>query len=288
MKRDTFSGNTPRTGAAPAREHYEEFRAFLEKACGIVLGDNKQYLVTSRLASLLIEYQISDLRDLVRRMQQATQRGLREAVIDAMTTNETLWFRDTHPFNIFRTKLLPELQRTSTAPIRIWSAACSSGQEPYSISIAIEEYRAANMGVLRQPVEIVATDLSRSMLEACKAAEYDQLSLQRGLSSERLKRYFEPTTGDRWRVKREVSQRVRFQSLNLMDSYLTLGKFDIVFCRNVLIYFSGERKADILKRIHGTLRPGGHLILGASEGPTDASQYYQMIQCSPGIIYKAV
>lgn len=288
MKRDTGSGNLQRAGSAPTREHYEEFRAFLEKACGIVLGDNKQYLVTSRLASLLVEYQITDLRDLVRRMQQVSQRGLREAVIDAMTTNETLWFRDTHPFNILRTKLLPDLQRNSTGTIRIWSAACSSGQEPYSISIAIEEFRAANMGVLRQPIEIVATDLSRSMLEACKAAEYDQLSLQRGLSSERLKRYFEPTTGDRWRVKREISQRVRFQSLNLMDSYLTLGKFDIVFCRNVLIYFSGERKADILKRMHATLKPGGHLILGASEGPTDASQYYQMVQCNPGIIYKAV
>lgn len=288
MKKDTFSSNIQRAGSPPAREHYEEFRAFLEKACGIVLGDNKQYLVTSRLATLLVDYQIEDLRDLVRRMQQVSQRGLREAVVDAMTTNETLWFRDIHPFNILRTKLLPELQRNPSGPIRIWSAACSSGQEPYSISITVEEYRAASMGLLRQPVEIVATDLSRSMLEACKTAEYDQLSLQRGLSNERLKRYFEPTKGDRWRVKREIAQRVRFQSLNLLDSYLTLGKFDIVFCRNVLIYFSGERKADILRRIHGTLRPGGHLILGASEGPTDATQYFQMVQCSPGIIYKAI
>ncbi len=288
MKRDVLSGNVPRIGGVPAREHYEEFRAFLEKACGIVLGDNKQYLVTSRLASLLLEYQINDLRDLIRRMQQTSQRGLREAVIDAMTTNETLWFRDVHPFNILRTKLLPELQRNATGTLRIWSAACSSGQEPYSISIAIDEYRAASMRVLRQPVEIVATDLSRSMLEACRSAEYDQLSLSRGLSSERLKRYFDAIGGDRWRVKKEIAQRVRFQSLNLLDSYVTLGKFDIVFCRNVLIYFSGERKADILRRIHATLKPGGYLILGASEGPTDASQYYQMVQCNPGIIYKAL
>lgn len=288
MKREVIPGNTQRGSVTPAREHYEEFRAFLEKACGIVLGDNKQYLVTSRLANLLVEYQIESLRDLIRRMQQASQRGLREAVIDAMTTNETLWFRDIHPFNILRTKLLPDLQRTATGPIRIWSAACSSGQEPYSISISVEEYRAGNMGLLRQPVDIVATDLSRSMLEACKLGEYDQLSLARGLSNERLKRYFDPVGGDRWRVKKDIAQRVRFQSLNLLDSYLTLGKFDIVFCRNVLIYFSAERKADILRRIHATLKPGGHLILGASEGPTDASQYFQMVQCSPGIIYKAV
>ncbi|HEY3698074.1 MAG TPA: protein-glutamate O-methyltransferase CheR [Spongiibacteraceae bacterium] len=288
MKREVYSGNVQRLSSGPARENYEEFRAFLEKACGIVLGDNKQYLVTSRLANLLAEYQIDNLRELIRRMQQTAQRGLREAVIDAMTTNETLWFRDLHPFNILRTKLLPDMQRNGAGTMRIWSAACSSGQEPYSISIAIEEYRAANMGILRQPVEIVATDLSRSMLEACRAAEYDQLSLSRGLSSERLKRYFDPVNADRWRLKKEIAQRVRFQSLNLLDSYLTLGKFDIVFCRNVLIYFSGERKADILRRIHATLKPGGYLILGASEGPTDASQLYQMVQCNPGIIYKAI
>lgn len=277
-----------RAGSQPAREHYEEFRVFLEKACGIVLGDNKQYLVTSRLAKLLAEHQIDDLRVLVNRMQQPAQRALREAVIDAMTTNETLWFRDTHPFNILRDKLLPELQKTAGAPLRIWSAACSSGQEPYSISMTVEEFRLANLGVLRQPVEIVATDLARSMLEACKQAEYDQLSLSRGLSRERLQRYFEPLAQDRWRVKAEIRQRVRFQSLNLLDSYLALGKFDVVFCRNVLIYFSGDRKADILRRIHAQLRPGGYLILGASEGLTDVGQFYQMVQCNPGLIYKAI
>lgn len=277
-----------RAGVHPAREHYEEFRSFLEKACGIVLGDNKQYLVTSRLAKLMAEHRIADLRELVARMQQGAQRALREAVVDAMTTNETLWFRDVHPFNILRDRLLPELQRAATGPLRIWSAACSSGQEPYSISMTVEEFRLANLGVLKQPVEIVATDLARSMLEACKLAEYDQLSLSRGLSRERLQRYFEPLGEDRWRVKPEIRQRVRFQSLNLLDSYLALGKFDVVFCRNVLIYFSGDRKADILRRIHALLRPGGYLILGASEGLTDVSQFYQMVQCNPGIIYKAI
>jgi chemotaxis protein methyltransferase CheR len=288
MKREVFSGNVPRIGSVLAREHYEDFRLFLEKACGIVLGDNKQYLVTSRLANLLVEYQVNDLRDLIQRMQQPSQRGLREAVIDAMTTNETLWFRDIHPFNILQTILLPELQGGATSPLRVWSAACSSGQEPYSISIAVEEYRSANMGVLRQPVEIVATDLSRSMLEMCKAAEYDQFSLSRGLSNERLKRYFDPLGNERWRVKKEIVQRVRFQSLNLLDTYITLGKFDIVFCRNVLIYFSGERKTDILRRIHASLKPGGYLMLGASEGLIDANQLYQMVQCNPGIVYKAI
>ena len=280
--------NRTDVAGAVSKGYYEEFRAFLERACGIVLGDNKQYLVSSRLSRLMAEHNIADLRELVKRMESISQRPLREAVIDAMTTNETLWFRDSHPFNILREKLLPELQKGSSGPIRIWSAACSSGQEPFSISMVVEEYRTANMGVLRHAVEVVATDLSRQMLEACKAAEYDQLSLGRGLSRERLQRFFEPMGGERYRVKREVTQRVRFQSLNLMDSYLALGRFDIVFCRNVLIYFSGERKADILRRIHAALKPGGYLILGASEGLSDIGQQYQMVQCNPGIIYRAL
>jgi chemotaxis protein methyltransferase CheR len=286
MTQDPFH-RAPRSAAPLAREHYEEFRAFLEKACGIVLGDSKQYLVVSRLTSLLTEYKIENLHELIRRMQSVSQRALREAVVDAMTTNETLWFRDAHPFNILRDKLLPELQRNNGGPVRIWSAACSSGQEPYSISITVEEARSSGLNGFRLPVEIIATDLSRQMLEACKTGEYDRLSLGRGLSKERLNRYFESVEGERWRVKREIAQRVKFQSLNLLDSYLSLGRFDIVFCRNVLIYFSGERKADILRRIHGTLKPGGHLILGASEGLTDIGQQYQMVQCNPGIIYKA-
>jgi chemotaxis protein methyltransferase CheR len=268
-------------------EHYEAFRDFLEKACGIVLGENKQYLVSSRLNKLMADNAIPDLHELSERLKRPTERALREAVIDAMTTNETLWFRDTHPFTILRERLLPELQKAGR-PIRIWSAACSSGQEPFSISMTVEEYRMANLGVLRQPVEIVATELSRSMLEVCKAAEYDQLSLSRGLSPERLKRFFEPVAGDRYRVKQEIRQRIRFQPLNLLDSLIALGKFDVIFCRNVLIYFSSERKADILRRMHAALRPGGHLILGASEGVSDASGLYQMVQCNPGIIYRAI
>jgi chemotaxis protein methyltransferase CheR len=267
---------------------YEQFRDFLQDSCGILLGDNKQYLVTSRINKLMAKENINSLSELVSKMKQISHRKLKEAVIDAMTTNETLWFRDTHPFEIFKGKLLSEFEEKKTFPTRIWSAACSSGQEPYSLSMLVEEYRLSKMGVLKSPVEIVATDLSQSMLDSCKAAEYDALSLGRGLSKERLQRYFDPLEKDVWRVKSDIKQRVRFQSLNLMDSFISLGKFDAVFCRNVLIYFSAELKADILRRIHGTLRPGGYLILGASEGLTDVSEYYEMVQCRPGIIYRAI
>ncbi|MEE8058874.1 MAG: protein-glutamate O-methyltransferase CheR [Pseudomonadales bacterium] len=267
---------------------YEVFRVFLEDACGIILGNNKQYLVSSRLNKLMARHGIETLTELVKRMQQISQRPLKEAVIDAMTTNETLWFRDVHPFDIFKTRLLPELQKECNGSIRIWSAACSSGQEPYSLSMIVDEYRAANRGLLKHSVELVATDVSRSMLALCNEAEYASLSLGRGLARERQKRFFEPVDGDVWRVKTDIRKRVCFQALNLKDSYTSLGKFDVVFCRNVLIYFSADLKEDILCRIHGALRPGGYLVLGASEGLSGGNQYYEMVQCNPGIIYRAV
>lgn len=274
------------TGAPSA--DYEIFKVFLQKSAGILLGDNKHYLVTSRLNKLMARHEIDSLAELVKRMQQFGERSLKEAVIDAMTTNETLWFRDSHPFNIFKSRLLPEMQKAATGKIRVWSAACSSGQEPFSLSMMVDEYRSASMGVMKLPVEFVATDLSREMLEICKHGEYDSLSLGRGLSNERLRRFFDPLDGNMWRVKPEIRNRVRFQYLNLMDSYAPLGKFDIVFCRNVLIYFSAELKADILRRIRTTLRPGGYLVLGASEGLSGVANCYEMVQCSPGIIYRAI
>ena len=148
----------------------------------------------------------------------------------------------------------------------------------------VEEYSGLNK--LKRPIEFVATDLSRSMLDMCKKAEYDSLSLGRGLAKARLQRFFEPVEGEVWRVKSNIRKRVRFQSLNLMDSFISLGKFDVVYCRNVLIYFSAELKVDILRRIYGTLRPGGYLVLGASEGLSGMGDYFEMVQCSPGIIYR--
>ena len=273
--------------AKTAAGEYEAFRDFLAKACGILLGDNKQYLVTSRLKRLMANHQIDSLTVLVARLQQLSNRALKEEVIDAMTTNETLWFRDTHPFAILKDRLLPEL-KSSRGPIKVWSAACSSGQEPYSISMMTEEFIKANPGTLRQGLDIVATDLSATMLECCKLAEYDSLSLGRGLSPARLKQFFNPLPGGVWQVKPAVSRRVRFQTMNLMDSYAGLGKFNIVFCRNVLIYFSADLKVDILRRLHGSLLPGGYLILGASESLAGVKDLYEMVQCRPGIIYRAL
>ncbi len=269
-------------------QDFHVFREFLEKACGIVLGDNKQYLVASRLNRLLDQEGIKNLGELVRRIQSNPRSGLRESVVDAMTTNETLWFRDVYPFDVLKNRLLPEfIKQNPGQRLRMWSAACSSGQEPYSLSMSIDEFEKSSPGQLRGGAQIVATDLSGNILAAAKRAEYDSLSVARGLSQDRLARYFDQSAPGRWTVKQPIRSRVEFRALNLLESYAMLGKFDIVFCRNVLIYFSAEVKKDILTRIHATLKPGGYLMLGASEALNALPELYQMVQCSPGIIYKA-
>ncbi len=266
---------------------FELFRVFLEKACGILLGSNKQYLVSSRLNKLMEQQGIKTLGELVQRMQAQPRGGLKEQVVDAMTTNETLWFRDTYPFEVMKTRVLPELIKANPGQrLRIWSAASSSGQEPYSLSMTLDEFEKTNLGQLKAGVQIVATDLSGSMLNAAKSGEYDSLAMGRGLSQERLNRYFDAKGPGRWALKPAIKNRVEFRALNLLDSYASLGKFDVVFCRNVLIYFSAEVKKDILTRIHATLKPGGYLFLGASEALNGLQDLYQMVQCSPGIIYK--
>ncbi len=264
---------------------YHQFREFLEQQCGIVLGENKQYLVKSRLAPLMAKFDVATLGDLVTRTLSPTERQLRSAVIDAMTTNETLWFRDEYPFELLKKRLFPEF-KGQKMPVKIWSAASSSGQEPYSIAMSAMEYQQSNPGNLPGSVQIIGTDISTTMLDHCKYGHYDALALSRGLSPERKRLFFEPGDNDMLKVKDPVKKLVSFRQLNLLGSYSLMGRFDIVFCRNVLIYFSPEIKTQILSQIYGVLNPGGYLFLGASESLSGLSQNFEMIRCNPGIIYR--
>lgn len=263
---------------------YDQFKQKLEQYCGIMLGENKEYLITSRLRRLLESEKLANLTELIKAMECNLR--LKELVVDAMTTNETLWFRDDHPFKIFREKLLPEFAKTRR-PLRIWSAACSTGQEPYSLSIAIEEFKRMNPGTLLGDVKIIATDISPTALAIAKEGVYPQLALKRGMGDVHLKQYFKQQADDEWKINDEIKRRIEFRSLNLQTSFSMLGKFDIVFCRNVLIYFSADFKLDILKRIHGTLNNDGQLFVGASEAINNLSDFYKMQQYSPGISYQA-
>ncbi|SFM25278.1 CheR family methyltransferase [Marinobacter zhejiangensis] len=267
------------------QQEYEAFKTFLQDACGILLGDNKQYLVKSRLRRILEEQKMAGIGELLASIQRPGRSNLREVVIDAMTTNETLWFRDNHPFRILNEKLLPEFAESNpSGSLKIWSSACSTGQEPYSVAMIIEEFRQLRPGRLRD-VKITATDISKSVLEVARRGEYEMIAIGRGLSPERQKAFFSPSLNGGWQIQPQIKRMVDFRELNLLERYM-LGKFDIVFCRNVLIYFSAELKKDILTRIHGTLNPGGYLILGSSESLNGLSDLYEMVQCHPGIIYR--
>lgn len=268
-----------------SEELYKQFSSFLEAQSGIVLGANKQYLVKSRLAPLLGQFGASSLSDLILRSMEPRERDLKMAVVDAMTTNETLWFRDVYPFQLLTDKLFPELGKGGR-PLKIWSAASSSGQEPYSIAITALEHQFKRPGTMPGGVQIMATDISAVMLNQCKEGVYDSLALARGLSPERKRQFFEPYGDNKMRVTDRVKKLVTFRAFNLLDSYTLLGKFDIIFCRNVLIYFAPEVKSRILNQFASSLNPGGYLMLGASESLTGLTDRFEMIRCNPGIIYK--
>jgi chemotaxis protein methyltransferase CheR len=264
---------------------YHQFRTFLEQQCGIVLGEKKQYLVKSRLAPLMSKFDVNSLGELVTRTLSPVERQLRAAVIDAMTTNETLWFRDDYPFKLLQNKLLPDFANRQT-PVKIWSAASSSGQEPYSIAMSVLEYQQRNPGSFMRGVQVIGTDISTTMLEHCKYGHYDSLALARGLSAERKRQFFDNGDNGMLKIKDQVKKMVSFRPLNLLNSYNLMGKFDIVFCRNVLIYFSPEIKAQIISQIYGTLNKGGYLFLGASESLSGLNDNFNMIRCNPGIVYQ--
>ncbi|MDP2559874.1 protein-glutamate O-methyltransferase CheR [Psychrobium sp. 1_MG-2023] len=267
-------------------KEYTDFCRFLEQHCGIVLGNSKQYLVRSRLAPLMSEYKCESLSQLVKKAMELRERALRAVVIDAMTTNETLWFRDKYPFEVLTQRLLPEFADLKR-PLKIWSAASSSGQEPYSIAMTCLEFKEKNPGMLKYGFDILATDISTSMLEHCNKGEYDNLALARGLSPERKRKFFNPSSTNCFSVKPEVKKHVKFKQFNLLDSFNVLGRFDIIFCRNVLIYFSPEVKRQIFANFAKVANKDGYLMLGASESINGLTDEFTMNRCKAGIVYQA-
>jgi chemotaxis protein methyltransferase CheR len=269
---------------AITEQDYTAFRHFLEEVSGIVLGDNKQYLVISRLTCVMADNGLTSFGMLMQRIK--TDAKLRQRIMDAMTTNETSWFRDIYPFDIFKEKFLPELAKSQPRQVRVWSAASSTGQEPYSLSMMTQEYLTNHPGRLpTNGVQILGTDISPSVLEVARAAEYEGVAVSRGLPEERKKCYFRKTSGG-WAISDEIKKRVTFRELNLKQSYAMLGKFDIIYCRNVLIYFSVELKRDILLRMAKALNPGGYLVLGGSESISNYSEEFNLVRWRNGVIYQ--
>lgn len=266
-------------------QEYHQFCAYLEDTCGIVLGEGKQYLVRSRLLPMLSSLGFKSLSELIAQIGPFMDRRLRTAIIDAMTTNETLWFRDNYPFTALAQKILPELEGRSD-PIRIWSAASSSGQEAYSIAMTLAEARYYRPQSWQRSFEIVGSDVSDEILKKAQAGVYDKLALARGLSLEKKRQFFVPFDDECMQICPDIRKMVHFCSHNLKDSAPFLGQFDVIFCRNVLIYFSPEMKALVLKNLVQRLKPKGFLILGGAESLSGLSDRFKMIRCEPGIIYQ--
>ena len=252
----------------------------LRKRAGIVLTGDKMYLLESRLAPLARKEGLPSIDDLIHVVRSRREERLIAQVVDVMTTNETFFFRDKTPFDHLKEAIFPVLaQARRGSRIRIWCAACSTGQEPYSIAMMLDQNPALTGGV---PVEIVATDISDRCLDRGRQGLFTQFEVQRGLPVQMLMHYF-TQQDDHWRISERLRQMVSFRKLNLMDATYNLGRFDIVFCRNVLIYFDGPTKGEVMDRIAGTMNPGGFLLLGAAESIVGLSQSFEATQDRRGL-----
>lgn len=241
---------------------YEFLSRFLKERSGLVLAAEKEYLVQSRLLPVARRNGLSDVTGLVQALQTGASAALQTEVIEAMMNNESLFFRDKIPFDRLRDTVLPDLlkRRAHVRQIRIWSAAASTGQEPYSIAIMLAEWP----GIGDWRIDIVATDISNEALRQARAGIYSQFEVQRGLPIQHLMCHFDQIEGE-WRIKDRLRNRVQFRQLNLLKDFSALGVFDVVFCRNVLIYFDQETKLDVLARVCRAMPPDGYLVLGAAE-----------------------
>jgi chemotaxis protein methyltransferase CheR len=253
---------------------YEFLRKSLKERSGLDLSSDKQYLVESRLMPLARRAGLSGIAEIVQEMKSGSE-ALISDVVEAMTTNETFFFRDKIPFENLRDMVLPMMlqARASRRVLRIWCAASSTGQEPYSIAMCLKEFSAALAG---WRVEILATDLSQSVLEKSKAGIFSQFEVQRGLPIQMLVKHF-TQVGELWQLNADIRAMVQHRQLNLLQDFSHLGTFDVIFCRNVLIYFDQAAKAGIFDRLAKVIEPDGVLTLGAAEsvvGISDAFRPY--------------
>lgn len=259
-------------------QEFNLLRDYIEESCGIALGDEKAYLIETRLTKLMAMNGCDDFGAFYRLARNDTKGVLRDKIIDAMTTNETLWFRDKHPFTIMKELMLPDLaQKLQAGKIqkaRIWSGASSTGQEAYSMAMTIHEFCKLNPAVNPDQFEIIGTDISASALFIAKAGRYDFLAMDRGLEATLKMKYFRQD-GRVWEIDESLKKMVTFQKFNLQDSLATLGQFDIVFLRYVAIYFSEDFKRDLFARIHRTLRDPGYFVIGAIESLRGLSDNFQ-------------
>jgi len=256
----------------------------VRKHSAIVLEPGKEYLVESRLSSLAQREVQGDISTLVARLQQDRSGRLVTRVVDAMTTNETLFFRDGHPFDALRRHVLPELlaARSATRRLELWCGASSSGQEPYSIAMVLSEELKKHPG---WTADVLATDINEEMLARTREGLYSQLEVNRGMPIAALMKHFEQQ-GRQWQAKPELRAMISTRPLNLATPFPRIGPFDVVFLRNVLIYFDPEVKRAVLDRVRTVLRPDGYLFLGGSETTLTIDGSWERVNLGPSTAYR--
>lgn len=242
---------------------FELYKSLLLEKSGLVITPDKSYLLDSRLTPIAKKWNYPTLEMMTLQLRAIPDPKLVKDIVEAMTTNETSFFRDTKPFALFQETVLPHMiqNRASRKKVRIWCAACSSGQEPYSLSMILKDKEAQLKG---WQFEIIATDLSDDILAQARKATYSQFEVQRGLPIQYLMKYF-TQVGEAWQLKDDIKNMVKFSTFNLLDDMSRLGQFDIVFCRNVLIYFDEKNKAQILARVDKQMDKDAFLFLGGAE-----------------------
>ena len=262
-------------------QDFEWLRKFLKERSGLTLGADKEYLLESRLLPLTRRNGLTTLGELVARLKTPGNADLVFSVVEAMTTNETFFFRDKIPFDHLRDTILPALiaARAKEKRVRIWCAAASSGQEPYSIAMLLRSMAPHLRGYR---VDLLATDLSVAVIERAKQGTYSQFEVQRGLPIRLLVRHF-TQAGDTWHIASDIREMVQFRTLNLLQDFAPLGMFDVVLCRNVLIYFDQPTKIAVLERLARQVPQDGYLILGAAETVVGLSEAFRPIPERRGI-----
>ncbi|MDR2594783.1 MAG: protein-glutamate O-methyltransferase CheR [Fibromonadaceae bacterium] len=270
---------------------FKLLRDYLEERSGICLNEDKAYLLENRLASVIESYKCKDFSEFYYILKGAKHEDLDNKLIDIMTTNETLWFRDAHPYAILKEKILPSFVQAvkdgKKDKIKIWSAASSTGQEPYSIAIAVRDFCMGQNIIKKEMVHILATDISDSCIEKAKTGIYDSIAMSRGITQEQLNRYFMKETANSYSINHEIKSMVKFQKFNLQDNPIILEPhFDLVFMRYVAIYFSDEFKKGLYNRLARILSPNGFLIIGAVETLRGLSESFDMMTHAGGMYYQ--
>ena len=268
-------------------DEFDFIASFLKQRSGLALTQDKMYLVESRLQPIARAQGCKDLSELITRIRtNVASAGVQTEVTEAMTTNESSFFRDTKPFEHFTKLVIPKLRESNPGMnlLRVWSAACSTGQEPYSLAMAFKEEE-AKLPNLR--CDILGTDIADKVIERAQKAQYSQFEVQRGLPIQLLIKYFRQLPENNWEMHEPVRKLARFQNVNLLTPFNTLGQFEVIFCRNVLIYFDEKTKSDVMNRLADALVQGGFLFLGSAESTLGLTTCFKPVEGTNGLFTKA-